>query len=677
MRIFHLFLVCLLAGCHGLAAAEPLRTVAAIRALPDDPSSNCLPVSIKGVILYSDKKTGDMVIHDGADSCYFFIQHAPPFPDVGDLVQADGVTVTFGLFAHFNSYSTTKLGKGDLPPPRRLDADDIYEPRLDSAWIEVPAMVTGVQSGGLAYTLVVDVFGQPFKADVPLVPDAAARAATLMQRPVMMRAILGTVHNDRRQMVGRHFFVPSFDDLIPTAPAADSSGAPLIAVTGLLKGNSGPKSLVRVEGVVIQDDRKGFYLRDKSASIYVQTAMTEPLPPGTRVTVEGFGAISPFMPLLRATRVVRTTAGPPPEPVPLKFQTDNASRWHMEFVTLDADCLGQRDVQDETIIQFRSAGQVFDAILPHEDGLNRKFIAGDRVRLTGICELTTTHPLPRPYWVDGFHIRLANSGQMILLRRGPWWTTERLLSALGVMTTLAVLGVFGTLFFRRIVRKQALSISEKLSDAAVSRDRYRIARDIHDDLGANLNQIALLSELAQEDLGKPTAASEHLNKIFNTSKGLARKLDETVWAINPAHDSLDAIVAFLGNFAQEHFRLAGIRCRFDVPEILPELTLNSAVRHNFFLAAKEALQNVVKHSAASEAWLRVHREEGDLVLSIEDNGKGTADDSAASANPTANKGNGLENMRLRMEGIGGRFEFESKPGKGTTVRLVLSGVLKG
>ena len=74
------------------------------------------------------------------------------------------------------------------------------------------------------------------------------------------------------------------------------------------------------------------------------------------------------------------------------------------------------------------------------------------------------------------------------------------------MTLVAVLGVFGTLFFRRIVRKQALSIGEKLSDQAVSRDRYRIARDIHDDLGANLTQIALLSELTQADLGDPERA---------------------------------------------------------------------------------------------------------------------------------------------------------------------------
>jgi signal transduction histidine kinase len=221
------------------------------------------------------------------------------------------------------------------------------------------------------------------------------------------------------------------------------------------------------------------------------------------------------------------------------------------------------------------------------------------------------------------------------------------------------------------VRKQALSIGEKLSDQAVYKDRHRIARDIHDDLGANLAQIAMLSELAHSDLDEPSAARGHLNKIFDTSKGLARKLDETVWAINPSHDSLDAIVAFLGNFAQEHFRLAGIRCRFDMPDTLPELTMTSAVRHNLFLAAKEAVQNIVKHSGATEARLRIQIEGADLLLSLEDNGMGGAVLPAAECTPAKN-GNGLANMKHRMESIGGRFELESKAGEGTTVRLVLS-----
>jgi signal transduction histidine kinase len=117
--------------------------------------------------------------------------------------------------------------------------------------------------------------------------------------------------------------------------------------------------------------------------------------------------------------------------------------------------------------------------------------------------------------------------------------------------------------------------------------------------------------------------------------------------------------------------LAGIRCRIDMPDTLPDLTMTSAVRHNLFLAAKEAVQNIVKHSKASEAWLRIRMEGRDLVLALEDNGMGGVALPTAESTSTKN-GNGLANMKHRMESIGGRFELESKPGEGTAVRLVLS-----
>jgi signal transduction histidine kinase len=667
--------LCLWLAVTGAHAAEPLRSLAEIRALPAEVANSALPVRIEAVVIYTNPSVNELIVHDGTASCYTdaHVTSVEPAsrPKVGDRILLEGVTQCGGFLSNFQSRSWKIIGRGEMPEPYPISADEIFLPRFDTAWVEVPAMVIGVETGGIAYTLAVEVFGHTFKADVPNCPDAAERAASLMQRPVRMRAILATVYNPHRQLTNRHFLLPSFDDLRPTAPAVNANGAPLLTVLELLKANYGPTDLVRLEGVVTQLDTKGFHLRDGSGSAFVQAVTTERLTPGTRVKVEGYGAIAPFRPLLRATRVTQVSKGPPPEPLAMDFHAKDVTLLQMEFVTVVADVFGVRSMRDETILQCHTAGTMFEAILPHGSVPSPPYNPGDRLRLTGICELTTTHPIPRAEWVDGFRIRLADWQAVTLLRRGPWWTMERLLSALGLMTLLAVLGFSGTFFFRRIVRKQAHSISEKLSEQAVHKDRYRIARDIHDDLGANLAQIAMLSELAHSDLEKPAAARAHLDRIFDTSKGLARQLDETVWAINPSHDSLDAIVAFLGNFAQEHFQLAGIHCRFDVPDTLPELTLTSAVRHHLFLAAKEALQNIVKHSGASEAWLRVHMEGEDLVLSLEDNGIGGAALPDGPC-PSAKNGNGLENIKHRMVSIGGRFELDSKPGMGTSVRLVLS-----
>jgi signal transduction histidine kinase len=203
-------------------------------------------------------------------------------------------------------------------------------------------------------------------------------------------------------------------------------------------------------------------------------------------------------------------------------------------------------------------------------------------------------------------------------------------------------------------------------ERALELERSRIARDIHDDLGANLTQIALLSELAQTDFEQPGQARSHLKKIFTTAGAVARQLDEIVWAITPANDTVDQFASYVCKYAQDYLRVAGVRCRLEVPELVPACPMSSAERHDLFLAAKEALHNVVKHAHADEVWLRLMVQGSELVVTIEDNGRGL-DERAVSAST----GHGLANMRSRLKYVGGTFEQKSEAGRGTQVRLVL------
>jgi signal transduction histidine kinase len=205
---------------------------------------------------------------------------------------------------------------------------------------------------------------------------------------------------------------------------------------------------------------------------------------------------------------------------------------------------------------------------------------------------------------------------------------------------------------------------------AIERERSRIARDLHDDLGASLTQIALLSELAKADLAQPELARTHLNQIFTSVGGSVRQLNEIVWAVNPANDTLEHFTSHICKFAQDYLSLAGIRCRLDFPESVPSFPMPSPERHNFFLAAKEALHNIVKHAQAGRVWLRLKLDSGVLTLLIEDDGKGCGAETVT-VTSIGMAGDGLSNMQKRMEQLGGRFAQQSRPGSGTTVRLVL------
>jgi len=247
-----------------------------------------------------------------------------------------------------------------------------------------------------------------------------------------------------------------------------------------------------------------------------------------------------------------------------------------------------------------------------------------------------------------------------------WHRTWFRLTMLGSAVALLLAGVrYGTW------RRMQTRLEETERQRAVERERTRIARDIHDDLGANLTQIALLSELAQTDMDDPGQARTHLRQIFSAARSMTRQLDEIVWAVDPANDSLEETISYICKFAQDYLGLAGVRCRLEVPETVPRLPMSAAERHNLFLVVKEALNNIIKHAQASEVWLRIKQETDALLLLIEDNGRGFAEEAKAGSTVTGVGGHGIQNMKQRMAQIGARFEQQSEPGKGTRVRLIL------
>jgi signal transduction histidine kinase/ligand-binding sensor domain-containing protein len=208
---------------------------------------------------------------------------------------------------------------------------------------------------------------------------------------------------------------------------------------------------------------------------------------------------------------------------------------------------------------------------------------------------------------------------------------------------------------------------------ALERERTRIARDIHDDLGGSLTEIGYLGALAVRDSHSLEDARKQLSRISERIREVARRLDETVWAVNPKNDSSGHLATYLCQFAREYLEPTTIRCRLDIAGNLPEVTLSAEVRHNVFLVVKEALNNAVKHSAATELWLRLATNDGALSIKISDNGQGFQVDACRES------GNGLRNMAARMEEIGGESTLRSTPGAGTTVclRLPLPGLESG
>jgi signal transduction histidine kinase/ligand-binding sensor domain-containing protein len=238
-----------------------------------------------------------------------------------------------------------------------------------------------------------------------------------------------------------------------------------------------------------------------------------------------------------------------------------------------------------------------------------------------------------------------------------WWF-EPLVALAGLCLVTAV--VLAAVRQRHRRRMEVLDRAR-----AVDRERLRIARDLHDDLGGGLTEISLTSALAQDQSLPSNEVREYVREITARSAEMVNALDEIVWAVNPKNDDLNSLVTYFCQYAGRFLQSASLSCRIEIPPQLPARPLSAERRHNLFLAFKEALHNVVKHSAASSFRLSVALESRTLRMELADNGRGFSEPAEGA------KGDGLRNMRERLQQIGGGCEIASVPGQGTSLVFTL------
>ena len=206
----------------------------------------------------------------------------------------------------------------------------------------------------------------------------------------------------------------------------------------------------------------------------------------------------------------------------------------------------------------------------------------------------------------------------------------------------------------------------RLSQAVrVERVRTRIAHDLHDDIGANLTRISILSEVAkqQQSNGAPPPG-ELLDSIAEISRESVAAMNDIVWAINPEHDSLLDLTSRMRRHAEEVFTTRDIRLNFEAPSDTEQLKLDVETRRDLYLIFKEAVNNAARHAACSAVNIRVQASATHIQLNIVDDGKGF--------DPTAlAEGNGLLSMHNRAQAMKGTLKIESNPGKGSELSLTV------
>lgn len=260
------------------------------------------------------------------------------------------------------------------------------------------------------------------------------------------------------------------------------------------------------------------------------------------------------------------------------------------------------------------------------------------------------------------------SGRLLLFHVArAWWRDPLIMAGIDGGAGILVAAIAWQFLGWRKNRKLALAEQH----LELYRERLRIARDMHDDVGARLTYIALLADrTARETQIFASAPGNPLERLAENARDAVSALDNIVWAVNPRHDTLGSLADYLCEYAPAYIREAGVECILDFQITDPHQPLGLTVRHGLLMAVKEALQNVVKHAGATSVRLAFRQRNGEVEISVTDNGRGIAAETAAATAGIDH--NGLPNMRQRLAELGGRCEMTSQNGSGgTCVRFIL------
>jgi len=244
----------------------------------------------------------------------------------------------------------------------------------------------------------------------------------------------------------------------------------------------------------------------------------------------------------------------------------------------------------------------------------------------------------------------------------PYWKTGWFLFiTISIITTITAL----------IVKKiNAVRFGHKIRELeqqhAIEKERLRISKDMHDEVGASLTRISILGELAKKQTDQPVKLQEAISKISEIAGNVVDEMSEIIWAMNPKNDHLDSFAAYIRQYSSTYLEPTEIKVIFDFPDHVTAIPMSSEIRRNLFLTIKEALHNIVKHSGAGTVNMTMLSDKSVLKVSISDNGKGF------DLTRAKGSGNGLHNMQRRVEESGGKYQIIPEPGKGTAIEITIA-----
>ncbi|MBI2515968.1 MAG: hypothetical protein HYV95_03540 [Opitutae bacterium] len=656
-------------GSAGETEALPVLTTAEqIHQLSARESQRSYPVRLRGIVTRVIPENHAIILQDFTRGIYVDRLTSAQRPQVGDYWEIEGTTDPGEYSPFVHATADRRRGLGYLPDPLRPSWDQMLNGSMHCQYVELEGFVTAARANQLT------LFTRAGRVQITLDDPSASDLKPYEKAIVRVR---GSLFNRWDTQTGRirigEFFVGAPTIFIDQEPLGDLLAAPIKRVSELLlfDPHAGPFQRVRVAGKVVHADGPLIFLMDEGGGLRLRLAAPKSLAPGDLVEATGFPEWSGPSPELQEAAVHLT--GHAALPAPRRIPSAHLLReeWDSTLVTLEAELLQTSREGEADILQLQNGVHRFVARLPAGGAALPSLPAGSRLSLTGVyVGMGGNRAAGRP--IDAFELRLNTAADVRVIARPAWWTISRMLAVIGLLLGVLFLALLWIRQLRRQVEERAGQLEREIGERqrieqerTLEQERSRVARDLHDELGAGLTEVGMLGALARTSSLPEATKERYLAELTDKARQLVATLDEIVWAVNPRYDSVGSIAEYFSLYAQRFLELATVRCRLDIARDLPEHLVNSKMRHGLFLAFKEALNNIVRHARASEVTLTLAVLDRQLVLTVTDNGCGLA------AVDQAPGQDGLAGITERIRSVGGRCLVESTPGTGTSLRFCI------
>jgi signal transduction histidine kinase len=710
-RLRWIALLCFAALAMPLSAGpeNPLTRVATIRGLSREDAAKALLVKFTGVVTYVGWE--NFVVHDGETSIFADFRFSKAkghwcdeIPDLtklkpGDGVEVEGLTDPGGFSPMVLVTKFRRIGRQVVPPPLRPSTDLLLSGSQDTQWIEVEGVIRNHNPNGPGpelLTVIVAGHRCPviFRDHSGLVP------AQLVDARVRIRGVLLNIANLRSQVAGLKIHSNGRQDIdILAPPPADPFHAPRVSLDRLIPFDPGADfGHRRVSSGLVTFVAPGrfIYLHDRGANVRVDSDRTD-LSPGDLVEVAGFIDTERVLASFSEALVRVTGKGPVPPPAPADIPEilEPKVRSYEEMVAQHGytDANGRlvrlhgtlrrvlpADKDGNATLVVESGEHLVQAFVPIVGGDDSRTLdrwtEGSSIELTGVSELDMARIDKQPWFsIAGFHLWLSSPAGLRVVSEPPWWTPQRLAIILaGVLLALGLVFAWGYAMRRQVAlrsgqlaREIAAREAATLEFDAILRERRRLANDLHDTLEQALTGLALQLEITERSKSSnPELSARHLNLAQQFLDRSRREVHRTVWDLR-AHglDGRDVIDVL-------HERAAamvdGTPVAITVAREGSTGSLPDLLAGNLLLLAQEAVTNALKHGDPTSIEMRLKALDHEIELQIRDDGRGF--DPAAA--PGQLDGHfGLQGMHERAKRIGGTLEVTSKPGRGTSITVLL------